>query len=90
MWSESLFFITFHIIKHKFPKAWGSQASARERAVTYGAARGYNTCNTSHLYLWIITAALKNVKDFSLRKQGETILPEVHLINWPEDVNVWG
>lgn len=59
---------------HQLAKASVSQANNREHAVTYGAACGYNTCNTSLLYLWIMTAALKMSRT-SPHKQDEISLP---------------
>lgn len=55
------------------------QANNWEHAVTYGAACGYNTCNTSLLYLWIMTAALRMSRT-SPHKQGEMNLPGMRCI----------
>lgn len=45
----------------------------RAHAATYGRPAGSNTGN-SHLYLWIMTAALKMSRT-SLNKKGKMMLP---------------
>lgn len=45
-----------------------------EHAVTYGGACGCNTCNTSHMCLWIMTPALKKCQGLLRIKRVKIML----------------